>query len=449
MKKLIESETLELKTSLSELNDIIETITAFANVKGGELYIGINPNGKVVGVSVGANTIENLASDIRRDTDPSVFPNIDVVRIKNKDVIKITVQEFPIKPVFAKGKVFIRVGKSNQKASADEIRKLINAHSLRKWDRQTNRIPLTEISSSLLKIFLNRIEEESDTKFDGKRNKELILKRFELIDGKKPTNASILLFSKNPQKHFISSFVKCAKFKGTEAIDFEDFQDIKGSLIEQIPAVLNFIRKHINVRIEIKGKPERDEIWEVPKEALREAVINAICHRDYESTANVQVRIFDDRIEIWNPGILPPEITLEQLKTEHPSIPRNELIAQTFYRLRLIENWGTGTNRIIRLCKEAGVSAPIFSERVGTFITTFKRSKVEPTYTTSELTKTQQAIIEYLRRAGEASTSDIVDALEIHRSTIQRNIKELTEYINWTGSTPNDPSGKYKLKGNF
>lgn len=445
MKKLIESETLELKTSLSELNEIIETITAFANVKGGELYIGINPNGKVVGVSVGANTIENLASDIRRDTDPSVFPNIDVVRIKNKDVIKITVQEFPIKPVFAKGKVFIRVGKSNQKASADEIRKLINAHSLRKWDRQTNRISLTEISSSLLKSFLSRIEEESDIKFDGKRSKELILKRFELIDGKRLTNASVLLFSKNPQKHFICSFVKCAKFKGTEAIDFDDFQDIKGSLIEQIPAVLNFIRKHINVRIEIKGKPERDEIWEVPKDALREAVINAICHRDYESTGNVQIRIFDDRIEIWNPGILPPEITLEQLKTEHPSIPRNELIAQTFYRLRLIENWGTGTNRIIRLCKEAGVSPPIFSERVGTFITTFKRSKVEPTYTTSELTKTQQAIIEYLRRVGEASASDIAAKLDINNSTVHRNIKKLSDFIIWTGKTLRDPTGKYKI----
>lgn len=446
MKKFIESETLELKTSLSELNDIIETITAFANVKGGELYIGINPNGKVVGISLGANTIENLASDIRRDTDPSVFPNIDVVKIGNKDVIKITVQEFPIKPVFTKGKVFIRVGKSNQKASADEIRKLINAHSLRKWDRQTNRIPLTEISSSLLKSFLSRIEEESDIKFDGKRNKELILKRFELIDGKRLTNASVLLFSKNPQMYFISSFVKCAKFKGTEAIDFEDFQDIKGSLIEQIPAVLNFIRKHINVRIEIKGKPERDEIWEIPKDALREAVINAICHRDYESTANVQIRIFNDRIEIWNPGILPPEITLEQLKTEHPSIPRNELIAQTFYRLRLIENWGTGTNRIIRLCKEAGVSAPIFSERVGTFIVTFKRGSIPISIFESELTENQQAIVKYLEKVKEVSASKMASVLELDIRTIHRNAKKLKDIIEWTGDSLRDPRGKYRLR---
>lgn len=448
MAKYSESEKIELKTSLAEIKDIVETISAFSNARGGAIFIGINPTGKVTGVTIGQNTIENLAANIKRDTDPVVFPNIEIENINSKTVIKIAVKESPVKPVFAKGKVFIRVGKSNQKATADEIRRLFKSHSLKKWDQQTNNIKLTEIASTKIKSFLRRIEDETDTKYEGSKKIDSVLKKFELLEGKKLTNAAILLFGKAPQKHFISSQVRCAKFKDNEAIDFEDFRDIDGTLIDQIPLVLEFIKKHINVGISISGKPERDEIWEIPQEALREAVINAICHRDYESSANVQIRIFDNRLEIWNPGILPPEITIKQLKQEHPSIPRNNLIAKTFFRARLIERWGTGTNRIIRLCKEAKISVPIFEEKVGSFVVTFKRVSVSKDIQDLKLTKTQKAIIEYLKVVEEASASEISLELNIDIRTVHRNMKKLVNIITWTGDSFRDPKGKYKINLN-
>ncbi|MBU2635775.1 MAG: hypothetical protein KJ963_01620, partial [Bacteroidetes bacterium] len=128
-----------------------------------------------------------------------------------------------------------------------------------------------------------------------------------------------------------------------------------------------------NISVRISGTPEREEIWEYPQEALREAIINAICHRDYEDPGNVQVRIFDSRLEVWNPGVLPRDLKIKMLKRDHQSKPRNELIARCFYLIKYIEQWGTGTNRIIRLCKQAKLPEPKFSIKGNSFIVTFPR----------------------------------------------------------------------------
>ena len=376
-RKFIESEKLELKTSLSEKEEILETISAFSNKRGGKIFIGVEPSGKITGITIGKNTIENLAGDIKQNTDPKVFPNISVQKLDSKEIIVVDVAEYPIKPVFVKDKVFIRVGKSNQRASAEKIRSFIDDQRTRHWDSETDRVKLSEISTQKVKTFVRRYEEERYTSLEGSKSTESILKKLKLLKGKKPSNAAVLLFSKEPQSHFYNSLVRCAKFKGNEAIDFQDMQDIEGTLIEQVPAVLAFIRKHLNIAASIKGKPERENIWEIPHDALREAVINAICHRDYESTANVQIRVFDNRLEIWNPGLLPDNISIEELKKEHPSVPRNELIARCFYMIKFIEQWGTGTNRIVRLCKEAGIKEPVFKEAGGSFIVSFPRIVME------------------------------------------------------------------------
>ena len=445
-RKFIESEKLELKTSLSEKEEILETISAFSNKRGGKILIGIEPSGKVPGITIGKNTIENLAGEIKQNTDPKVFPNISVKKLDTKEIIEIDVAEYPIKPVFVKDKVFIRVGKSNQRASAEKIRSFIDDQRTRHWDNETAVIKLSEISTQKVKTFVRRYEEERYTSLEGSKSTESILKKLKLLKGKKPSNAAVLLFSKEPQSHFYNSLVRCARFKGNEAIDFQDMQDIEGTLIEQVPAVLSFIRKHLNIAASIKGRPERENIWEIPHDALREAVINAVCHRDYESTANVQVRIFDDRLEIWNPGLLPDNISIEELKKEHPSVPRNELIARCFYMIKYIEQWGTGTNRIVRLCKEAGIKEPVFKEAGGSFVVSFPRLFTEIIIPKIKLTITQKRILEYLSKSGEASTAELTEKLNIAPKTVHRNINKIKDLIEWTGNTTNDPKGKYTIK---
>lgn len=449
--KLCESERLELKSSLAERQEILETISAFSNTKGGTIYIGIAPEGKIIGIDVGNQTIETLANEIKQNTDPRVFPAIEIQRITDKDVIVIKVAEYPTKPVWAKDKVFLRVGCSNQRASAEKIRDFILESKVFKWDNQV--IPkskLAEIDGDRVKIFLQKVEEERNTTFDTPRSTGRVLEKLNLIKDGNLTNAAILLFGKNSQKHFIQSEIRCARFNGTEPIEFADMQVINGTIIEQVPTVLNFIRRHISVRVEITGEPERKEIWEYPKEALREGIVNAICHRNYEDTGNVQVRIFDNRLEIWNPGSLPGNLTVEMLRGDHQSRPRNELIARCFYLIKYIEQWGTGTNRMIKLCREACLPALHFINLTDSFVVIFSRKEQKSSRTKLksrvELNDTQTKIIEYLEINKEASTYELAKSLKLAERTIQRNIKQISEIVHWTGASPKDPKGKYVLK---
>jgi ATP-dependent DNA helicase RecG len=449
--KLTENERLELKSSLAERQEILETISAFSNTKGGTIYIGIAPEGKIIGIDVGNRTIETLANEIKQNTDPRVFPTIEIQQMNNKDVIVIKVAEYPTKPVWVKDKVFLRVGRSNQRASAEKIRDFILKNKVFKWDNQV--IPkseLSEIDGDRVKVFLQKVEEERNTTFDASRSTEKVLEKLNLIKDGNLTNAAILLFGKNSQKHFIQSEIRCARFNGTEPIDFADMQVINGTIIEQVPTVLNFIRRHINVRVEITGEPERKEIWEYPKEALREGIVNAICHRNYEDTGNVQVRIFDNRLEIWNPGSLPGNLTVEMLRGDHQSRPRNELIARCFYLIKYIEQWGTGTNRMIKLCREARLPALQFVDLTDSFVVIFSRKEQKTGRTKLksrlELNETQTKIIEYLEINKEASTHELAKSLKIAERTIQRNIKHISEIVQWTGASSKDPKGKYVLK---
>lgn len=450
--ELTESETIEFKRSLAERNEILDTISAFSNTRGGTIFIGVEDNGNVSGVNIGNGTIETLVNEIKQNTDPKIFPTIEVREINQKQVIVITVAEYPKKPVFAKDRVFLRVGRSNQRSSAEKIRQLFSNSQAYKWDHQL--VPgskLADIDPTRIKHFLQKAEEERNTFFDSPCTTRKFLEALNLIIDNQLTNASLLLFGKHPQRLLIQSEIRCARFQGTDPVDFEDMQVIPGSIIEQVPAVLNFIRRHINVAVEITGEPQRKETWEYPKEAIREAIVNAICHRNYEDTGNVQIRIFDDRLEIWNPGLLPEGITIDLLRKDHQSRPRNDLIARCFFLIKYIEQWGTGTNRMIKLCQKAQLPALEFIELEDCFIVRFwrkqqtfvkKKSRRKPQ---ANLTATQRKIIKYLEENRTASANDLVKHLRITRRTVQRNVKELSNRIKWTGKSTSDPKGRYVL----
>jgi ATP-dependent DNA helicase RecG len=448
---LTESETVELKSSLAEHQEILETISAFSNTKGGNIYIGIDPGGEILGVDVGNRTLESLANEIKQNTDPKIFPNIEIKNINDRDIIIITIDEYPTKPVWVKDKVFLRVGRSNQRVSAEKIRHFILKSRIFKWDNQVQpKLEFSEIDPIRVKLFLQKVEEERNTTFEASRTVIKVLEKLILVQDDSLTNASLLLFGKNPQKQFVQSEIRCARFNGIEAIDFADIQVIEGTIIEQVPAVLNFIRRHIKVKVQMTGEPERKETWEYPKKALREAIINAICHRNYEDTGNVQVRVFDDRLEVWNPGLLPGNLTVEMLRRDHQSKPRNELIARCFYLIKYIEQWGTGTNRMIKLCREAGLPGLDFIELSDSFIVIFRRKPQKSKRTRPEikmeLNKTQKKIIQYLEKTGEANTYELMKYLKITQRSVQRNMKQLDKIIQWTGKSPHDPKGKYILK---
>jgi ATP-dependent DNA helicase RecG len=431
------------------MDQILETVSAFSNTKGGKIYIGVDDNGTINGVLLGKGTLESLANSIKQNTDPKIFPDITEEKKYSRTIIKVFVPEYPVKPVWVKEKVYVRVGKTNQRIPVEKIRQLIKTNTPFHWDKQISpEFKLSDINIGDIEYFVQRVKNERNSDIEPKAKTSAVLEKLNLVKSGKLTNAAILLFGKDPQKYFPRSLVKCALFADNKAIIFLDFKDVEGTIIRQVPEVLLFLRKQLNISVKISGKPERDEIWEIPREALREAVINAICHRSYEDTGNVQVRIFNDKVEIWNPGTLPESITVESLKKEHRSIPRNELIARCFYLVKYIEQWGTGTNRIMNLCKEAGLKEPKFEIRNGDFIITFFRKKIreEKPVTELRLNETQKKIIKFIAEKGSAATSDIKAHLKVSDRIIRKYTSELSTILIWTGKTKNDPTGKYMLK---
>lgn len=367
-----ESEILEIKSSFSEWKEIIISLVAFANKKGGKVIVGFNDNGKPTNQVVGKNTIEDLGNKIKNNTDPVLYPSIVVKTFALGEITEIEVKEAEIKPVFAFNKAFVRVGKSNQRLSNQEVRNLIKRYTLQDFDKQ----PFAENIENI----------EWDEKLISQLNKEYFkikfhdyldfYKNLNIYNGKNITNTAYLCFVKK-NTLMPNAIIKAARFKGNSMVHFIDMKDFDTNIITAVEDTLEFIKRHINMSVEIDQAPQRKEIWAYPLNALREAIINAIVHRDYTDNGNIQIRIFDDTLQIWSPGLLPPEINIKKLLSENRSIPRNKKLAQIFYNINLIENWGTGFHRIIDACLQKGLLKPFFEEKAGAFVVTFFRKKLK------------------------------------------------------------------------
>jgi len=176
------------------------------------------------------------------------------------------------------------------------------------------------------------------------------------------------------------------------------------------------------------GEVERKEKWEYPPDAIREAIVNAIFHRDYETTSNVQIRMFDDRIEIWNPGKLLGELTPESLKGKHESIPRNPLIAKMLFLIKEIEQWGTGTNEMVEMCVEHGLPEPEFQETNASFIVTIRKQIItEEMMDDLGLNERQKAVVEYLKDKEKITTKEYCEMFDVVKSTANRDLNDLLE----------------------
>lgn len=300
-----ESEKVEFKPSLSQTDKIMESISAFSNTKGGIVIIGVSDKSEVLGVDIGKKTLESLANKIKQSTDPKVYPSIHVEEIDDKDkqVVVIEVEEGKQKPVLAFGRAYKRVGKTNQKLGYEEIRNIALETSKVYWnERICERADLEDIDEEKVRWFLRRAKYERRLELDLETPVREALEKIELLREGKLTNAAILLFGKNPQRFFIQSETRCARFKGAKPLEFIDMKVFGGNIIDQMEDAVEFVKEHIKLHAKIVGM-ERVERWEYPIDAIREAITNAICHRDYEISANVQVRIFDDFLrnfpEVW------------------------------------------------------------------------------------------------------------------------------------------------------
>lgn len=427
-----ESENLEFKESLSLRDEIGKAISAFSNTNGGVILVGVTDVGSVIGVDIGANTIENEAGYIKRQTDPQIFPFIKVVDVDGKNTVAIEVEESSDKPVFFKKYAHKRVGKSNQRMSSSEMRRLAHEDKPKLlWDeRMCKDAGLEDIDEEKVRWFL--IESKKQRRLDISKDAPIkeALMRLKLMQNGMLTNASILLFGKSPQQFFIQSEVKCIRFKGIKVTaPMIDMKVMEGNLIDQVREAEKFIFNHISLASWIEDrKIQRQEMWEYPPNAIREALVNAIAHRDYISTSKVQVRIFDDRMEFWNPGRLPVEWGIEKLKVEHESMPFNPLIAKCFFWVKYAEDVGTGTNKIIEWCVDRGLPEPEFEFTGTSIVVTFRKSRLTSEFLEQlGLSDRQKNVIQYLKEHDKIDRKTYSEIYNIGKTTAYKELANLID----------------------
>lgn len=233
------------------------------------------------------------------------------------------------------------------------------------------------------------------------------LEHLNLLDDQRLTNAALLLFGSAPQRFLISSEIKSAHFHSTEvAKPIPSYQVYKGSLFKLVDDAVDFVLSKIALSVGTRAESVQAPVrYEIPKEVVTEAIVNAVADRDYTSTGSVHVMLFTDRLEVWNPGTLPPSLTLEKLRVAHGSVPGNPLIAEPMYLAGYIERMGTGTRDMIRRCVEAGIAEPEFALTDG-FVTTIRRPVLA---TTPEVTPEVTRLVAVLE--GEMGRGDIMAAL--------------------------------------
>lgn len=422
-----EYENAENKLSLNEWKEVTESVAAFATAKGGVVRIGIDPGTlEKKGVQVGQTTLEQLANNIKVNTNPPQFPS---VRVENLDagaraIIEVYVEESPIKPVWAFGRPCKRVGRTNQKLSPEETRRLMEATTGRTWDALPRPgFRVSDVDRSLLQSFLRRAGQEPEA------TTENTLASLALLTNDLPSNAAALLFASNPQKFFPEAMVKCGRFLGTTSVDFLDQQTIEGDVLTQLETALAFVARNTQQAIQITGKAERDVIAEYPVEAVREALVNAICHRDYATIGTIQVRIYSDRMEVWNPGSLPDRLTVEDLYRGHASYPHNPNLAKALYRARVIEHWGTGILRIIQACEQRNMPRPVFSLAMGMFIVRFEKPPAPIAFPKGvDVSERQRQAVKYVQRNNSQITTNEYRALfGLSERQARRDLRRLVD----------------------
>ncbi|MTI65532.1 MAG: ATP-dependent DNA helicase [Firmicutes bacterium] len=429
-----ESKKLEFKEILPNNESIAKTIIAFSNTSGGKLIIGVNDKRQIVGLDEDLDIFEvqdRLASIIYDNCYPNIIPEIYTTNIDGKIIMIIKVFRGNLLPYYLrkKGKnngVYIRIGATNRKASFDNILDLERQRRNISFDEEINyEIDFNSLDLSPLKFKFEDINKKID--LEKLQNLKLIRKEKAIIY---PTNALLLVLGK-----YENCVIKCSRFKGNTMDIFLDKKEYHGDLFSQIEKTESFIKNHINLKGEVKGL-QRTDTYEIPIEAIREAIINAVIHRDYVNMGrDIKVGIYDDLVNIVSPGSFPNTITQEDI-LEGRSEVRNKVVARVFKELNYIEQWGSGIKRIKSSCINKGLKEPEIRE-CGDFVNVDiyrevpesagkvpeSAGKVPERY--EELTNQENKILFYVKDYGEIKTKDVVKILDIKDRRAREILKSM------------------------
>jgi predicted HTH transcriptional regulator len=436
-----EGKTLEFKRDLSGPDGAIRTIIAFANTAGGTLFVGVeDKSGHVRGVREPLDLEERVANLISDHVAPRLVPEIEILPWRRTQLLAVQVYPSPSRPHYLKregleGGVYVRVGSTNRRADRemiDELRRFARGEG---FDEQ----PMPGLDREALDF---RAASESFAAVCKLTPHDLETLRLVTVhQGRRvPTVGGMLLFGREREQHFPDAWIQAGRFRGGDKSQIIDRIDIRSLPVRAVEEAIAFVEKHALHGAEI-GAVRRKERWNLPPVAVREAIINALAHADYaQRGAPARVSIFDDRLEIENPGLLPFGLTVDDL---HHGISklRNRVIGRVFHALGLIEQWGSGVQRMTGACREAGLAPPRFEEIATRFrVTIFTERVARPS-----LDETDQAIIAALAGSNGLLTSEIAKAIGLTPRATRTRLARLagSGLVREVGTGPQDPRRRY------
>jgi len=446
---LKESDKVELKKSLSQLEDSLRTVCAFANHKGGIIYYGIDDKtGTAIGQLVTDSNLRKISQQIRQRIKPQIVPLIEEEAVDGKPVIKVSISKSEKDLCYFDGIPYKRSATETIVMPPSEIKRTILTAGKFEWDSEIcERATLKDIDANKVKKYLSFREKERNIAAKISMDNNVFLKNIKAISGDTPTNAGILFFGESPLNFIHHAQIRLARIKGKEIYNnILDRFDSEGTLWEMILQAEDFIKRNIHFMGLRTEKFQRTDKYEYPVKALREAIINAVIHRDYLNKADVRVFIFDDRIEIVSPGNFPDGVTPD--KPQHK--PVCSILSGYMYDIGFIEKYGSGIILENNLCKENGNQMP---EYVLTELETkvIFRSQIKTVSidinelnTKFELNERQKKAVEYLVQNGKMTTKEYVRLSSTSLRTTRRDLMELTnkKIIQFTGAAK---TGYYTL----
>lgn len=368
------SEGQHLEWKASWRDDHLKSVCAFANANGGTLEIGRDDDGKVVGV--GARERRRLLEELPnklRDLLGIVAPR-DVREDDGVPYLRIVVEPYPV-AISYRGVYYQRSGSTNQILRGPALDRFLLGKTGRCWDGMPDpRVALEDLDPAAIAAFRKRAGKEKRLSQDALAEDDAgLIEKLRLTDGDYLTKAAILLFHRDPERFVAGAHVKVGYFRNDWDVRFHDV--ISGDLFTQVDKTMEVLLfKYLKAGISYEGI-YRVESYPMPEPALREALLNAVVHRDYAVPAPIQIRVYDDRLRIYNPGSLPEGWTLEKLLGPHPSHPYNPEIANAFFRAGEIETWGRGIDLVLRACQRAGTPEPEVRLEPGGLVFEFRFSE--------------------------------------------------------------------------
>ncbi|MCL1908035.1 MAG: winged helix-turn-helix transcriptional regulator [Holophagaceae bacterium] len=423
-------------------DDFLKGLCGLANAQGGTLEIGRDSKGAVVGLDNPKELLEELPNIVRHAL--GIVPSVELLDEAGKQYIAVSV-EASSTPISFRGRHYLRSGSTTQELGGSELDNFILRRVGKTWDGIViPKLKATDLDTSAFRKFRERaLASERLQKADLEMSDGELLDSLSLTENGELTRAAVMLFHHNPEKYVFGAFVKVGYFENGADLIYQD--EFHGSLITMADQIVDTIyRKYYKGIISYEGL-QRIEDFPVPRPALREAILNAIVHRDYTTGIPIQIKVFPDSTILWNDGRLPENWTVADLLSKHRSRPYNPKIANAFYRAGYIETWGRGIERITAVCKHAGKSKPLFEAspsevkvsffydaRIGENIVdgivendVSIVEKVGAGSVKSSVKTTQEAILKIMRRTPTISAKAIATEIGIAPRNVQAHIREL------------------------